>query len=304
MPSPIQNSSQNPQPSPPPESTRARDPAIRTMRSDVEGLFQKNQPSVAQMMAQTQTPPREKIKFRFHFPFSYKIFAVLGAVIILAGFIYFFPSFFPKAFPGAQKPPATQPAGTSVAFFSTESVTPLTIQLDHVPFFTEIKSVVKASDRQKTIRKIVIQFVATQKTPARIASVSDFFNLYRITAPSQFLERLYPDFMPFVFYGKTGGRFGFLMRTKDPARTLRDVISWEKSLARDFDPFLFDAPVTQISPSFEDKTYRNIDWRFLHLSKDQDLGIAYTLFPAKDYLIFTTSKEAMETVIDRIFGGK
>jgi hypothetical protein len=63
----------------------------------------------------------------------------------------------------------------------------------------------------------------------------------------------------------------------------------------------FDERTDTIVAPFEDRTYRNIDWRYLKLSQAKDLGIGYGVFPASNVLIFTTGKEGAETTINRLF---
>ena len=80
-----------------------------------------------------------------------------------------------------------------------------------------------------------------------------------------------------------------------------DFISWENSLLSDLQPLFFDQKPDVVIAPFEDRTYRNTDWRFLKLSSEKDIGIGYTIFPAGNILILTTGKEAMETTINRLF---
>ncbi len=82
------------------------------------------------------------------------------------------------------------------------------------------------------------------------------------------------------------------------------MLSWEPGLLRTFTPFFFDEKVNSVIAPFEDRTYRNIDWRYLKLSQDKDLGIAHAVFPAGNILIITMSKEAMETTINRLFDAR
>ena len=107
--------------------------------------------------------------------------------------------------------------------------------------------------------------------------------------------------MAFVYTSEQGRRFGLAMETIDLDRTFLDLLSWESSLLADFLPLFFNQKPEAVITPFEDRTFRNIDWRYQKLSQAGDLGIGYALFPAKNLLVITTSKESMETVISRLF---
>ena len=85
---------------------------------------------------------------------------------------------------------------------------------------------------------------------------------------------------------------------------LRDFIQWEPLLPIAFRPFFFDEKPEGLIAPFQDRSYRNIDWRYIKLSEEEDLGIGYAIFPAKNLLVVATSKETMEIVINRLFEGK
>ena len=134
--------------------------------------------------------------------------------------------------------------------------------------------------------------------------------------------------MPFLYHGGGETHLGIAVKTRDTARTFRDLLLWESSLAVDLLPLFNGLNVKPTDALFEDRTYRNIDWRFLRLSTietpsvesgttttssdlplaelgpKKDIGLGHAVFPARNIAVVTTSKEAMETVIGRLFDSR
>jgi hypothetical protein len=75
----------------------------------------------------------------------------------------------------------------------------------------------------------------------------------------------------------------------------------EPSLARDLQPlFLGLLPPPTLAP-FENRSYHNIDFRYLAMDAEGRRGIGYVYLSAKRLLIITTSAEAMTRAIERLF---
>ena len=66
----------------------------------------------------------------------------------------------------------------------------------------------------------------------------------------------------------------------------------------------FGDEIKPLTSNFEDRTYRNIDWRYIKLSQEKDVGFGYTVFSAGNILVVTTSKAAMEEAINRLFDAR
>lgn len=276
-----------------------RKPAIRTMKSDVEELFKTTKPSLIQVLGQEVTtsgrppPTKKESALRRYYP-VFIVALAAGAAII--GVILFLAS--RKETDGTPIkliPPAP--------FFATETSRTISVGAGERALFLRLmEDSSRELEREGNIKRILVKI---KDGPAeRFATLADFLEFYRITPPVNFLSNLGSPLMLFFYYGRDGSRFGLSLRTADPDRTWRDLLGWEPALLRDFTPLFFDEkPEVVISP-FEDRTYRNIDWRFLKLSPKKDLGIGYTIFPVGDVLLLTTSKEATETVINRLFDAR
>lgn len=284
---------------PPPTLHPAGQPAIRTMKSDIERLFKTAPPSVAQMIGKigpATTAARRQTKI-------VGIYLWLGIMIVMflgiGGTAYYFRTllFPPSAITEIKKalPPAP--------FFATESSRTIVIaQTDRQQFIKLMEDAMKEGERDGTLARVLIKF--TDTPDERFANINDFFGFYHITPPENFLKRLESPFMTYVLTTSEGTRLGLGVHTKDTNRTLRDMLDWEPKMLESLRPLFFNKQLVPLTPLFEDRSYRNIDWRYLKLSADTDIGIAYTVFPAENVLVITTSKGLMETVINRLFGAK
>lgn len=261
------------------------------MRSDVQEYFKTSKPSFLDLVSQEiKLPPtdfglpRKKINF----------FQILGggAILLLAGTFAFF-------FLNLPQEPIAKKLVPPVPFFATESSRTITIKGDANSFLQLMIDSYREPERLGTAKRIMIKIDDTKGE--RFADFTDFVNLYHMSPPRSLLDRLHSPIMTFFFAGGDGNRFGLAVKTKDPDRTFLDMLNWESSIFLDLQSLFFDQPPESSLSLFEDRTYRNIDWRYMKLSADKDFGIAYSVFPARNLLIITTSKELLETVINRLF---
>ncbi len=274
-----------------PVKTTGQKPAIRTMKSDIEEMFKTTKPSLIQIMTQEIKPPEKKTSKTFNRNYYYIIGGGAGLVGIALAVFFFLSSSreetlsFPKLIPPAP-------------FFATETSRTISVKLgDRSQFLRLMEDSRNEREREGTMKRILLKVTDAEE---RFATLNDFFSFYRISTPPNFLDRISSLPMITFYYGPGGARLGIFAKTFDPDRTWAEMLRWESSLILDLSPLFFGEAVSPIS-SFEDRTYRNIDWRFLKLSQIKDLGIGYTIFPAGNILILTTGKEAMETVINRLF---
>lgn len=264
------------------------------MRSDVQEYFKTSKPSFLDLVGQeTKLPPADfeygkKKKINF-FPI------LLGfGVLALAGTMAFFFLFSPT------EPEVIKKLVPPAPFFATESSRTITVKAtDSNSFLQLMTDSYEETERRGTMKKISIKL--EDKDGQRFAEFKDLTRLYRMTPPAPLLDRFNSPVMTFFFSGNDGNRFGLAVRTKDSDRTFLDMLSWESSVFLDMRPLFFNELPDSTLGSFEDRIYRNIDWRYQKLSSTKDLGIAYAIFPAKNLLVITTSKELMETVINRLF---
>ena len=292
-------SSSPPKNSPQQVSPPQTNPAIRTMKSDLDRLFKTTPPSIAQMVTRPgSVNPLVKKAHR-----SAGVYVILGVIVTLliaigTGVYYFWDTIFP-----APEPIEIIKAVPPTPFFATESSRTIDISpTDRQQFIKLMIDSMKEFERNGTMKRILIKL--SDASGEHFITPSDFFNFYQITPPASLVKRLGANIMVVVYTAASGTRLGLAMHTNDANRTLRDMLDWESSMLNDIKPLFFGVQLAPISLTFEDRSYHNIDWRYLKLSSDTDIGIGYSVFPAKNLLIITTSKEFTETVIDRLFNAR
>lgn len=270
--------------------------AIRTMKSDLDRLFQTTPPSIAQMitMPGSINPAVKKVHR------NAGVYVVLGVMLVLlmiasAGIYYFSDTLFPAP-PPVERIKATPPT----PLFATESSRTIEIPpANRQQFIKLMADTMKEFERNETMKHVLVKL--SDVTGEHFITPSDFFNFYHITPPATLIKRLGANLMVIVYTAASGTRMGLAVKTNDANRALRDMLDWEPGMLNDIKPLFFGVPLAPVSTTFEDRSYHNIDWRYLKLSSDTDIGIGYGVFPAKNVLIITTSKEFTETIIDRLF---
>lgn len=284
-----------------PAPTREKErPAIRTMKSDVETLFKTTKPSLLDVIGREAAVPTHTRASR-QIPFSRNfVILLIGGValaLIAGGTAWWFLA------PATTSPGKTQKLIPPSPLFATESSRTITADIrDRAAFISLMRDAARETEREGTAARIVLK--VKDGGEERFGTLSDIFGLYGIAPPEWFLSEIQSHPMLFFWYGAGGPRFGFAAEVRDSDRVFSQMLTWESSLFIDARPFLFDETPGAIVTPFEDRTYRNIDWRFLKLSQTEDLGIGYTVFPVGNILIFTTAKGEMETVINRLFDAR
>jgi len=295
MPEPSQNP---PSPlRPESEAGQRRKPAIRTMKSDLEELFRTTKPSLIKIIGEelTQQPDEKKEKKPKTWQPYLPLAGGLGlAIIIIGGALWWF---FTAQKPESKPSPKLIPPAP---FFATETSRTISVKTgDKSEFLKLLEDSMREPEREGTIKRIIIKL--RDGPQERFATLADFLDFYRLKPPEDLWRSVDPTLMVFIHATTGGPRFGLAVRVKELGRALSAMLLWEPTLLADLRPLLFDQEPDTVLALFEDRTYRNIDWRFLKLSQEKDLGIGYFIFPARNVLVITFSKESAEKIIDRLF---
>lgn len=276
-----------------PVPQKPRRPVIRTMQSDTEELFKNNRPTVSQMI----NPETRRLGYTTPSGFP-KLLLFGGGVVVLLGLGFLGWKFFIP-----EEPSVTFPTKSPVPspFFTPETSRTITIKDgDRKQFLLLMQDALNEQERYGTIKRLLIKI--QEGANERYATLNDFLSFYRLSPPDNFTSQITGPLMTFIYYSPDGNRLGLAAKTKDPDRTLAGLLSWESSAIIDLQPLFFgEKPGQILSPTFEDRVYRNIDWRFLKLSQTKDFGIGYTIFPANNVVVLTFSKDGVETAINRLF---
>lgn len=266
-------------------------PHIRTMASDL--LLHAKKPSDAAL--ETPRPAQESETPRVKMP----VFVLLGILVIVLGAgAYAYRAYYSLLFTGGA--PTVKRPEPPAPFFGVEATRELTVTGENKNEFPSVlKNAFASDERRGTFKRVII--VIKTETEDRYAELKDLFSLFGIPAPTLFFTSIEKPLMTFAYYGDDGVHFGFAASVDDRERVLAAMGRWEETLSSDVRPLFLDASVLPEPGVFEEYVYRNTTYKFLQSPQDQNRGIAYLVFPAKKYLIVTTSRESMERIIERLF---
>lgn len=274
--------------------------SMRTMKSDVEELFKTSKPTLIDLIGQKaeEEGPADSGNQSSQPSRKIRLFLVVGVLFIvgsaLAGFL-----FFKRAEDDRRPIKAVPPA----PFFTVETTRSVAMKpVDRSFFLDVVEDSIAEKEKSGTFKHLLIKLQGDKDE--RFATAEDFFDFYRMNPPRILKDQLRDPLMLFILYSKDAAGFGFAAKVEDAERTLAGMFEWETDMLLDLRPLLFTEKLERSIVEFEDRTYRNIDWRFQKLSQGKDLGIAYAIFPGKDIVLVATSKEMMETAINRLFETK
>lgn len=265
---------------------------VRTMHEDLAELSRTTQSTILKTTDREHKKPAPDKK-NTHGPlFVLLIFTIF---ILLGGSGYYLLPFLSKKEPTRPKE-LVEPA----PLFATEAREMIEARSDEpTSLMQKIDRLSRQAGQPGSIKRILIKL--RDGPEDRFADLIDFFELYKLKPPPQFFDNLEKNLMPFIYQGEDGGYFGIALKTKDQDRTQKDMLLWEPSMFSDIRILLFGRSYDATPIQFEDRIYRNIDWRYLSLSKEKNLGIGYMVFPSQNVLVLTTNMASMEAIVDRLF---
>ena len=287
--------------SPSPEEKSA--PTLRTMETDARILSHQEPSSLIETLARES----DRIHLSPRHPQSRSILFVgtlIAAVLVigLIGTSFFLPAFSPlKLFssPPTPVPAPTRPLAGPIFFPVERSEELIIASHDRNEFFATLRRFTEKTYPPDSITGIKIKLRDGEREAP--LTLDDFFKISGIEPPQDLLR--ITEVLPMFFVtsdASSHAHFGFAVGVKDSDRALGRMISWEDSLFAAFNRFFFKEATPVPFGSFENKTFQNIDWRFLAASQDGDSGIGYTVFSPRNILIFTTSSLGMQAIILRL----
>jgi|SRR3989344_1176624 len=273
---------------------------VRTMKGDVEEMFKKTKPSFLKIISQ-ETARSSSRSISSSFPQKAhplrRILVIVFSILFLAGvggggFLFW------KSRQGELAP--TQRIAPPNPFFASESSRTINGDVSKPNEFLQLLNE-REDERGGTIKRVLVKL--EESAGERFATFPDLVNLLNLAPPKTLLTKTTLPVNIYFHYQKDSGeaRFGFATRVGDQDRTWADMLGWESSILGDLRQVILKEKLQINILPFEDRTFRNIDWRYQKLSQEKDIGIAYTIFPAKNLLVLTSSKEMMETIINRLF---
>ncbi len=266
-----------------------REPAIRTMRSDISEFLKTTKPSLVSLLAR-QAQWEEYHPTPAYHPWRWIILGIVLSVI--AGGIGFW-----YLRPGSTTPPPLTSSVTPPPFFFVENATDAVIADSRAALFAALNT--SANDAVGSFRRFILRTKSGNRT--EILNIEGLLTLAGGHAPPAFTETLTSPPQLFRYRSPSGSQFGLIAESRSPPRALAALIASEPTLALDLS-FLFAGtpPPTSFAP-YQDIAYKNISFRFLKLDPSADRGVGYLLFPARRLMVMATSEEALRAVIDRLF---
>ena len=279
-----------------PEPRPKREPAIHTMRSDVSEFLKTSKASQLSILIEEvkkERPPTEPARNRTRqLKIALLIFLVAAA---LAGglSLYFF-------WIGSNAPPPPIRESTPRGFIVFDVTQEITLAPTPGEFRKVLLEARHSPEPVGSFRRLVIR----SQNPAGasvVIGMAESLRRLEVRAPAGFLGSVTSAPQFFTYQGALGPRFGILAEVASQARAWEALLGWEPSLQNDLEPFFLGEEVALSFQPFEDKTYRNIDFRYLALDPAQSRGIGYLYFPARHLIIIATSDETIRKIIDRLF---
>lgn len=281
------------------KNQRAKEPSIRTMRSDMAEFLRKTKPSlVALLSRQAQADeargfgPRDS-----RFSALKIILAVIILALAAAGGFFLYQYLRPRLWP--QPPPAPSPVSFPPSFIFFESVTETVLDQEQRALASLLKKAGEESQPAGTFRRIVIR--SRNETAGNpVIETGSFFGLMSDRVPAGFLKaaRGLPQF--FIYQQSSGPRFGVMAEVSDSGLAIGAFSSWEPSMQKDLELFFLGSPPPATFDGFQSLTYKNLDFRYLKIERDRDAGLGYLYFPARRLIIIATSEEAIHLAINRL----
>lgn len=274
-----------------PQPARERgDPAIRTMRSDISEFLRTTKPSLVSLLVQqAQWEEAHGSGLRPRRRMFLATLAILGGAALVAGGGII-------AYQWSSSPPPT-PGGFlgPPAYIFYESLTPISAEGGRTVLLDGLSAAGRAPQAPGTLRRILV-------TAAGAPMAFDaFLRLANGSEPPAFAAGLSAPPQLFIYRRGAAADAGALIEPKSPGQTLRELLAAEPSLARDLEALFIGVPPPPTLAAYEDRTYRNLDFRYRRMAQYDQRGLGYLFFPARRLIVMATSEEAIRAVVDRLF---
>jgi len=166
---------------------------------------------------------------------------------------------------------------------------------------TEIPNLISPVLKEEFEKETFIRIIVKNTKESRLANLKEILDSFGVKTPEQFYQKINPEkFTIFIYSQKKGGnRLGFVTKIQKK-ETLTDLLkSWEPTMEENFDNLLkiLGKEGTAISPSFKEKQYKGITFRYLDFLQP-NLGICWAI--SDDYFIFNSGGESMLKTIEKL----
>lgn len=234
--------------------------------------------------------------------FLAKRIALFGGLAVIVGGILGIVIYYlvPPTAPLAPKTPA--------ALFSVDDIK--IIDLGQEPekvLMEEIKMLgAEPLGSEKSFTQILFK-IATQKcftlkrncvVESRYLEPEEIYDILGAAVPPYLSGLDNNDFTLFVYNQEGSPRFGAVILASDAEAAFADISAEESGLAGYWE--LLTGAAFPSPEGYKDSVYQNINIRYLNLP-DPYLAVDYASYPARNYLLFATSRESIFALVDKLF---
>lgn len=273
-----------------------KEPAIRTMKSDMAEYLKKVKPSLVSLLTKQSQADARRGVFSSEKKLPAKTLLILLAVAAILGGAFIAYLYLRLKTP---PPPSGEPQlpASSIFFESSDEVT---INDDQRSLADALAQIGEKQQSTGTFRRIIIR-VKTGVETAPIIEAPKFFQVLSGKTPHSLAPALGGPPQFFIYRQNSGPRFGIILETTNPQAALAAFKLWEPAMQSDFSPIFLGHPPPSSFDAYRDITYKNIDFRYLKMDPINDYGFGYLYFPARNLIIISTSEEALRLTINRLF---
>lgn len=274
-------------------------PGIRTMQSDITEYVKREKPSLIQILTkQAECKPEEPADNERKRSLTIPPMVLAGTVVLvlmsIAGFgMYWYFS-----------QPATEPSSPETQSLAVPQPL-ITVEKTETHVIAEsaagLRQILNTTSQNREQLGSLMRLVLEKKNNAGVLSLfttEEIFNILGVLPPAQITDSLTDKPFIAVYFSNEGPRTIFAAESRGLDRTFTGMLNWESAIQRDWETFFLGKPFTPRIAPFMDKTFSNLDYRFMEF--EPGFGIGYFVFPPKNILVIATSEETIHTAISRL----
>ncbi|MFA5872033.1 MAG: hypothetical protein WC858_04955 [Parcubacteria group bacterium] len=167
----------------------------------------------------------------------------------------------------------------------------------------ELDEYVTEFSRNSSEGDLVELTLVDKSNHSKLISSSDFISGFGLSIPADLSKLLSGDFSLFVAKENSQINMGIVFQVSDKTAAAQELTAQEQALVSAFKPLYIGKSVIFSSTAFSSSKYKNADIRYINSSSTDnslDYSIIQDSVKNSSYLIVTTSKDQMRSVLDYI----
>lgn len=275
--------------------TGDRKVSVRTMKSDISAFLKETKPSLVQLISTQTTAERLSEPSERQARRRLEILAIIAISLVFLAAIGFLA--WQKLVPGGSEKNHT--AVIPQPFFSVEKFAAIDYRPETRNLKEKIREAALATEKTGVMKRIV----AIYSTPTSVATLdgNDFLKEADVAVPRDAAPSLTGPVMLIAHKAGAGTRLATVIKTGDARRVFEILIRNERDALLIWRGLFLNTPAAPKNITFEDRDYRNINYRILTIDEAGDLRVIYGIFPAKEYIIAASSRETFQEIVNRLY---